>query len=364
MLHVSEYRDSRLCRSIAERIAGISKSRMRIMEVCGTHTVSIFKNGIRSFLPENVSLVSGPGCPVCVTAQGEIDAAVDLAGRKNTIVATFGDMMRVPGSNSSLQQEKAAGKDIRMVYSASDAVDIAKGNPGSNVVFLGVGFETTAPTVAAAVLSASAEGVENFSVLCMHKLVPPALGALMRSDGVDIDGLLLPGHVSVIIGTMAYEDFFSEHRIPCAVAGFEPADILQGVMRLAEMTETNSPELENCYGRAVTRQGNPAARKVMDTVFEPCDAQWRGLGLIEKSGLRFRRKYSNMDGAKRFTLPASVGSMPDGCSCGDILTGKKTPPECRLYGRSCTPSDPVGPCMVSSEGACAAYFKYSRRLRR
>ncbi|MFW6081552.1 MAG: hydrogenase formation protein HypD [Desulfosalsimonas sp.] len=364
MLHVSEYRDSRLCRSIAARISGISKSRLRIMEVCGTHTVSVFKNGIRSFLPENISLVSGPGCPVCVTCQGEIDAAVDLAGRRDTIVATFGDMMRVPGTNSSLQQERAAGNDVRMVYSASDAVEIAIRNPDRNVVFLGVGFETTAPTVAAAVLAACRGGVGNFSVLCMHKLVPPALGALMRTGDADVDAFLLPGHVSVIIGTRAYEGFFSCHRIPCAVAGFEPADILQGVLRLAEMKETGSPALENCYGRAVTRQGNPAARKVMDTVFEPCDAEWRGLGLIEKSGLRFRKEYSHLDAAKSFTLPASGGGMPQGCACGDILTGKKAPFECPLYGTSCTPSDPVGPCMVSSEGACAAHFRYSRRASR
>ena len=358
MLHISEYRDSRLCHSIASRIAARSSRPVRIMEVCGTHTVSIFRNGIRWLLPEGVDLISGPGCPVCVTAQGEIDAAVSLARQADTIVATFGDLIRVPGSNSSLQQEKAAGNDVRIVYSASDAVEIARQNLEKHVVFLGVGFETTAPTIAASVLAARQAGIENYSVFAMHKIVPPALEALMQMQGVEIDAFLLPGHVSVIIGMQGYSQFFDQYRVPCAVAGFEPVDILRAVLRLTEMLDTGDPHLENCYPRAVAGQGNPAARQIMNTVFEVCDADWRGLGWIPGSGLQFRHAFADHDARKRFNVHPPDVAPPAGCACGDILTGAKTPPECPLYKIRCTPINPVGPCMVSTEGTCAAYFKY------
>ena len=341
MLHISEYRDSRLCHSIASRIAARSSRPARIMEVCGTHTVSIFRNGIRSLLPQGVDLISGPGCPVCVTAQGEIDAAISLSRQANTIVATFGDLIRVPGSNSSLQQEKAAGNDVRIVYSASDAVEIARQNPEKHLVFLGVGFETTAPTIAASVLAARQAGVENYSVFAMHKVVPPALEALMQMQGVEIDAFLLPGHVSVIIGMQGYSQFFDQYRVPCAVAGFEPVDILRAVLRLTEMLDTDEPRLENCYPRAVTGQGNPAARQI-----------------IPGSGLQFRDAFADHDARKRFNVNPPDVAPPAGCACGDILTGAKTPPECPLYKNRCTPVNPVGPCMVSTEGTCAAYFKY------
>ncbi|MFW6237162.1 MAG: hydrogenase formation protein HypD [Desulfosudaceae bacterium] len=356
--HVTEYRDSRLCRQLGSRITGRVQRPLRIMEVCGTHTVSIFRNGIRALVPDNIRLVSGPGCPVCVTAQGEIDAAIALARRDRTIVATFGDLMRVPGTDSSLQREKAAGNDVRMVYAASDALEIARENPEHNVVFLGVGFETTAPTIAASILNARRSGLENFSVFAMHKLVPPALAALMETPGVEIDAFLLPGHVSVILGVDGYKPFFEKYRVPCAIGGFEPVDVLQAILRLTEMTEQDEPGLENCYPRAVTENGNPVARQIMATVFEVDDARWRGLGVINASGLRFRPDFETWDARQRFGVTVTDAPSPDGCACGDILTGAKTPPDCPLYMRRCTPLHPVGPCMVSSEGTCAAYSKY------
>jgi len=328
------------------------------MEVCGTHTVSIFRSGIRSVLPETIALLSGPGCPVCVTDQAEIDAFIELARQKDVIVATFGDLMRVPGTDSSLQRERAEGRDIRIVYSTVDALAIAAKHPDRQVVFLGIGFETTAPTVAAAIVSAAQARLGNFSVLSAHKTVPPALEALMTLEDVRIDGFLLPGHVSVIIGLDAYRDFFERHRIPCVVAGFEPADILQAIASMVEQIESGRPKLENGYPRAVTAGGNRTAQALLAQVFEPVDACWRGIGAIPMSGLRLRTCYAGFDAARRFALELPQPHTPKGCACGEILTGKKVPPECALYKKVCTPADPVGPCMVSSEGTCAAYYRY------
>jgi hydrogenase expression/formation protein HypD len=356
--HSEEYRGEAVSRPIAEKIARTSRRPVRLMEVCGTHTVSIFRSGIRSLLPETIRLLSGPGCPVCVTDQAEIDLFIELARRKDVIVATFGDLMRVPGSGSSLQHERAAGCDIRVVYSTVDALALAAGHPDRQVVFLGVGFETTAPTVAAAVVSAARANVRNFSVLCAHKTVPRALEALMTLEDVRIDGFLLPGHVSVIIGVDAYREFHDRHRIPCVVAGFEPADLLQAIASLVEQIETGRPRLENAYPRAVTDAGNRTAQALLAEVFEPVDACWRGIGPIPLSGLRLRPAYREFDAAQRFGLEPGPARPPRGCACGEILTGKKTPPECALYKTVCTPTDPVGPCMVSSEGTCAAYYRY------
>jgi hydrogenase expression/formation protein HypD len=356
--HSEEYRDGELSRPIAEKIRQISRRPVRLMEVCGTHTVSIFRSGIRSILPDTIALLSGPGCPVCVTDQAEIDAFIELARRKDVIVATFGDLMRVPGSGSSLQRERADGRDIRVVYSTMDALALAARHPTREVVFLGVGFETTAPTVAAAIVSAARAKVRNFSVLTAHKTVPRALDALMTLEGVRIDGFLLPGHVSVIIGLDAYRDFFERHRIPCVVAGFEPADILQAIASMVAQIEAGRPRLENAYPRAVTAEGNRTAQALLDDVFEPGDACWRGIGVIPMSGLRVRSAYADFDAARRFALELPQARTPHGCACGEILTGKKTPPECALYKKVCTPVDPVGPCMVSSEGTCAAYYRY------
>jgi hydrogenase expression/formation protein HypD len=329
-----------------------------LMEVCGTHTVSIFRSGIRSVLPETISLLSGPGCPVCVTDQQEIDAFIELARLDNVIVATFGDLMRVPGSYSSLQRERAEGHDIRVVYSTFDALEVAQKKPHKKVVFLGVGFETTAPTIAAAIQQADQMKIENFSVISAHKLVPPALETLMSLEDVQLDGFILPGHVSVIIGLNAYRPFFDRYQIPCVVAGFEPADILQAVSMLVEMIETSNPGLENAYPRAVTEQGNTKAQKILQDIFEPADACWRGIGMIPQSGLKIRDEYAVHDAEKQFDIRVPEPKIPPGCACGDILTGKKQPPECKLYKKVCTPSDPVGPCMVSTEGTCAAYYRY------
>jgi len=360
MKHAEEYRDSEFSRQIIDRIKKISGENIRLMEVCGTHTVSIFRNGIRSVLPKSISLISGPGCPVCVTDQRDIDAFIALAKTKNTIIATFGDLIRVPGTNSSLQKEQADGRDIRIVYSTMDALKIARQHPDKNVIFLGVGFETTTPTIAASLISAKQSNISNYYVYAAHKLVPPALFALMETIGVNIDGFLLPGHVSVIIGTDAYLPFFQKYPIPCAIAGFEPADILLAILRLIEQIAAGRPQLENCYPRAVTPRGNPKARQIVDTVFEACDAPWRGIGVIANSGLCIRKEFEQFDAQKQFDIQVPESVPLKGCACGDILTGKRTPPECALYKKACTPETPVGPCMVSTEGTCAAYFKYFR----
>ena len=358
MKHVKEYRDIRLSRRMIEQIDGISRRRIRLMEVCGTHTVAIFRNGIRTVLPETISLLSGPGCPVCVTDQPEIDTAIAFACQRNCIVATFGDLIRVPGTRSSLQQEQSAGRDIRIVYSTFDAVHIARENPDKSVVFLGIGFETTAPTIAASILAAEKAGISNYYVYSAHKLMPPALDTLIGQKALEIDGFLLPGHVSVIIGTQAYRPFFDQYRLPSAVAGFEPVDILQAIYELAVMIESETPRLVNCYPRAVTESGNGEARDVMYRVFESCDASWRGIGRIPASGLKIREEFAAYDAARFFAVETPASAPPKGCACGEILTGKKTPPECPLYKTQCTPIHPVGPCMVSSEGTCAAFYKY------
>jgi hydrogenase expression/formation protein HypD len=356
--HIDEYRDSEISQQLIEKIKSISTKAVRLMEVCGTHTVSIFRSGIRSVLPQTISLLSGPGCPVCVTDQAEVDAFIELARADDVIITTFGDLMRVPGTKSSLQKESAAGRDIRVVYSTFDALEIARKNPAKKVIFLGVGFETTAPTIAAAVLSAAQTGVNNFSVICAHKLVPPALQALMASADVRIDGFILPGHVSVIIGLNAYRPFFDQYQIPCVIAGFEPIDILQAVSLLVEMLESGRPALDNAYPRAVTLEGNTKAQQILDEIFETADACWRGIGVIPRSGLKIREKYAAHDAQRLFDVRVPDAKTPQGCACGEILIGTKTPPECALYKKACTPMDPVGPCMVSTEGTCAAYYKY------
>ncbi|MBW1890096.1 MAG: hydrogenase formation protein HypD [Deltaproteobacteria bacterium] len=356
--HMEEYRDAEISRSLVEKIKAASKKEIRLMEVCGTHTVSIFRSGIRSVLPETISLLSGPGCPVCVTAQREIDAFVALSRVDGAIVATFGDLMRVPGTVSSLQKEKAEGRDIRVVYSTMDAIDLAVKHPDREVIFPGVGFETTAPTIAAAIQAAGKMKLGNFSVYAAHKTVPPALNTLMSSELVSIDGFILPGHVSLIIGTSAYEPFFRNHNMPCVVAGFEPADILQAVWMLVDQIESDTPRLSNAYGRAVTREGNPKAKALLDEVFVVDDVVWRGIGVIPKSGLKIRDRFADFDAARKFTLTLPDSQDPAGCACGEILTGVKTPPDCPRYKTRCTPMDPVGACMVSSEGTCAAYYRY------
>jgi hydrogenase expression/formation protein HypD len=352
------YRDPGLAQSLARRIAESATQPMRLMEVCGTHTMAIFRHGIRSLLPETITLLSGPGCPVCVTDQADIDAFVELARRDDTIVATFGDLMRVPGSGSSLHQERAAGADVRMVYSPLDALELARKEPAKTVVFLGVGFETTVPAIAATLRTARQAGLDNFCIYSAHKTVPAALTALMADTRTRIDGFLLPGHVSVIIGLQAYEAFWQRFATPCVVAGFEPVDILEAILQLADQIGNDAPRLANAYPRAVAAQGNPRALAMMADVFTPCDARWRGLGIIPDSGLAIRDDFADFDAIHRFALHITPVPEPPGCSCGAILTGVKTPPECPLFRHPCTPISPVGPCMVSSEGTCAAYYRY------
>ena len=357
--HLEEYRDPDISRAIIGNIKKISRKKIRLMEVCGTHTMSIFRSGIRSLLPDTISLLSGPGCPVCVTDQKEIDAFIELSKIDDVIIATFGDLLKVPGTKSSLQKERAEGKDIRIVYSTFDAIDIARKNPDKKVIFLGIGFETTAPTIAASILSARDKNIDNYFVFSAHKLVPPALTALMSNNNLNIDGFILPGHVSVIIGEKAYLPFFEKYKIPCAITGFEPADILQAILSLVRQIEGGNPGLENLYKRAVTFDGNEKAKKIMQDVFETVDVSWRGIGIIPESGLKIREKFSSFDAEKMFKFDVPEAVISKGCSCGEILQGIKIPPECSLYKKICTPVNPVGPCMVSSEGTCAAYYRYN-----
>jgi hydrogenase expression/formation protein HypD len=356
--HLEEYRDPEIAGRLIAAIRSRSRKKIRLMEVCGTHTVSIFRNGIRDVLPDTISLLSGPGCPVCVPAQGEIDAFIALSQVEGVIITTFGDLVRVPGIRSSLQEERAAGRDIRIVYSAMDALETATANPDRQVVFLGIGFETTAPTIAGTLTMARSMGLKNFSVISAHKLAPPALNALMQTKGVELDGFIMPGHVSVIIGLKAYTGLFETYRIPCVVAGFEPTDILRAISMLVDQVETGSPAVENAYPRAVSHEGNIKAQKIMKMVFKVEDANWRGLGMIPQSGLGIRDEFARFDATQRFQLDVPDSPEPKGCDCGDILTGKKIPPECALYKKVCTPVNPIGPCMVSSEGTCAAYYRY------
>jgi len=336
---------------------------MAVMEVCGTHTVSLFRSGVKAFLPESFRLVSGPGCPVCVTAQGYVDAAIELALKPGLTVATYGDMVRVPGRKGSLEDLRAKGASVLVCYSIRDAIRHAQANPGQQVVFLAVGFETTAPATAAAVLEAERLGVGNFSVLSGHKLVMPAVEALLSAGDVPLDGFLLPGHVSVIVGSRAFVPVAERFAKPAVVTGFEPEQMLRGLLRLAELVAQRRPAIENVYGVAVAEEGNPVAMAFIERVFEPVDAEWRALGVIPASGLGFRERFAAFDAARRFALTFGADYDPPGCLCGNVIQGKAMPGDCPHFARGCTPRRPIGPCMVSSEGTCAAWFKYGRNFR-
>ncbi|TFH16176.1 MAG: hydrogenase formation protein HypD [Lentisphaerales bacterium] len=329
------------------------------MEVCGTHTVSAFRTGLRSLLPDAVTLLSGPGCPVCVTPTGYLDTAIAITKKQRTIIATFGDMLRVPGTESSLEREKALGADIRMVYSPTDALKMAKETPNTSVVFLGVGFETTTPAVAWTIKEAMDKHIENYFVLCAHKTVPEAMMTLVSAGDVNLDGFLCPGHVSVITGSDVYGPVCAKAKIPCVVAGFEALDMARGIEMLAQQVAEHRAEVEVEYTRSVTPKGNAEAQRLCSEVFEKCDTQWRGFGVIPQSGLRISDTYASTDASIAFqnlTVPAPKDHSA--CRCGDVLRGACIPPGCPLFGKACTPSTPVGACMVSSEGACAAYHKY------
>lgn len=331
---------------------------VQLMEVCGTHTMAIFRSGLRNLLPPNVKLLSGPGCPVCVTPVGYVDHAVALARRPGTVVATFGDMVRVPGSDVSLEQARAGGAQVRVVYSPVDALELAARTPQADVVFLGVGFETTAPGVAWTVREAARRGIRNYSVLCAHKTMPRAMRALLAAGDVRIHGFICPGHVSVVTGAELFSFIPREAGIPCVVAGFEAADVAEGVVMLLRQLVERRAALEIQYTRCVGMQGNPAALALLAEVFEPCDEVWRGLGCIPGSGLKLRPAFAPWDAAAKFAVELPPPKEPSGCRCGDVLRGVCTPPACPLFRARCTPSAPVGSCMVSSEGACAAWFKY------
>lgn len=333
-----------------------------LMEVCGTHTMAAFRSGLRQLLPPNVHLISGPGCPVCVTDTNYIDAAIELSRRPDVTVTTFGDLLRVPGSESSLEQERAKGADVRIVYSPTDALTLARQHPSRHVVFLGVGFETTAPTVAFNIWMAARDGVTNFHVLCAHKTMPRAMEALLKDQTVKLDGFMCPGHVSVITGLEMYEFIARDYRRPCVITGFEPADMLEGIVMLLAQIAGGVARVENQYTRSVTREGNRRAQELLAEVFEPCDASWRGLGVIPDSGLAIQPKYAAHDAAVALGVTFREARVHPGCRCGDVLRGVVQPTQCALFGKACTPLSPFGPCMVSAEGTCAAHYKYAYRM--
>ncbi|MBC8429509.1 MAG: hydrogenase formation protein HypD [Dehalococcoidia bacterium] len=358
MKFISEFRRPELAEGLISQIHRESKTPVRFMEFCGGHTVTIFRYGIRQVLPPTIDMVSGPGCPICVTANVDLDKAIALSQISDVIVATFGDMLKVPGSRSSLQEVKADGADVHMVYSTMDALRIAEDNPAKSVVFLGIGFETTAPTIAASILQAGEKGIRNYYVLSLHKLCPPVLRAILDSGEVKLHGLICPGHVSAIIGSHPWEFIARDYGIPCVVSGFEPLDILQCVDMLVAQVENNESRVEIAYRRGVRPEGNQQALKLMERVFEPCSAEWRGIGEVPDSGLRLRKEYQHFDAELAFDIEPGPTYEPVGCICGDILRGVKTPADCQLFGKACTPEHPVGPCMVSSEGSCSAYYLY------
>jgi hydrogenase expression/formation protein HypD len=355
---IDEYRDVELSKKLVARIKQLSTRPTRLMEFCGGHTVAIMRNGIRQLLPPTVEMLSGPGCPVCVTANADIDRAVALARLPDVIVTTFGDMMKVPGSYSSLQQTRAREADIRIVYSTQDALQIARENPTQSVIFIGIGFETTAPTIAASILQAEKEGIKNFYVLCNLKLCPPIMKALLDLGELKLDGIVCPGHVSVVIGSRPYKFIPRDYGVACVVSGFEPLDILQSVEMLVEQIESGKPRVEIAYRRGVKPEGNQKALELMDSVFEVDSADWRGIGVVPASGLKLRKKFECFDAGQTFSITLKPVLETRGCICGDILRGVKNPTDCKLFRKACAPEHPVGPCMVSSEGACAAYYQY------
>jgi len=355
-----EFRDKELVRELARRLQALAPSPATLMEVCGTHTMAVARFGLKMLLPPGVRLVSGPGCPVCVTAQQDLDGFLALGEIPQVVLTTFGDMVRVPGSRTSLDRLRAAGAQVQIVYSPFDAVELARATPEREFVFFGVGFETTMPATALALQTAAAAGLTNFSVYCVHKTMPAALRALLASPELRLGGLLLPGHVSTIVGAASYDFIPREFHLPCAVTGFEPVDILLGVEALLRQLKSGSPQVANVYRRAVAAPANPKAQEILADVFAAADAEWRGLGRIPGSGVRLRSHYAAFDAQKKFAAVLAQVAPPAAtpCRCGDVLRGILAPADCPLFGKTCTPSQPLGPCMVSSEGACAASFRY------
>jgi hydrogenase expression/formation protein HypD len=361
-MNLSRFSDPVLAEKLLEKIrtSAFTGDRIRIMEVCGTHTMEIGRLGLRSLLPSNIELVSGPGCPVCVTPGAYIDAAVDLALNKKVRIVSYGDMIRVPGDTASLAEAKGKGANIEVVTSPLHALEIARAHPEEEIVFLAVGFETTAPATARAVMNAHEADIGNLTFFLSHRTVPPALRALIQDKDIAISGFMLPGHVSAIIGEAPYQ-FIVKYGIPGVITGFEPIDILLGIMTLCTLITEQTPKIVNAYSRIVKKEGNPLAVGACEKVFRPAQALWRGIGIIPGSGLVLRDEFARFDASIRYGIPpdeVSTSGQPQGCSCGNVLKGVIKPIDCPLFGATCTPRTPVGPCMVSSEGSCAAYYKY------
>ena len=352
------FRDPELVQKLKGRIARISHTPLKIMEFCGTHTHAICKFGIREMLPKTIEMFSGPGCPVCVTDQADIDYAIALAGVSRAIVTTFGDLLKVPGSHGSLQTARARGATVEVVYSPLDALAFAERHPDRPVIFLGIGFETTAPTVAATILEAGHRGLSNFHVYSMHKLTPPAMHAVLGAREIGLGGILCPGHVSTVTGWKAWDFLAGAYGIPGAVAGFEPADVLWAIAEIVAQHESHRAEVVNTYPRSVTPDGNTVAQGVMKQVFEVGAARWRGLDVIPGSGLALKPEYQAFDAKKVFEVDPGEQIVPQGCHCGEIIRGVMRPDECPLFRQVCSPMQPIGPCMVSTEGTCAAYYQY------
>ena len=357
MKHIDEYRDKILVDLLLKQIWETSKSPVRLMEVCGGHTVAIRKFGIPALLPKTIQLLSGPGCPVCVTGKSFIDKAIKLAKEPKTIITTYGDLMRVPSSSSTLEKERANGADIRMVYSPLDSLEIAKQNPSKKIIFLGIGFETTSPATAVTFFKAKMENLNNFYLLSAHKIMPPAMKMLIDEE-VQIDGYICPGHVSTIIGSRMYYPIVEKFGLACVITGFEPVDLLQGILMLIKQFENKNPKVEIQYKRAVKPEGNLKALKLLDEVFELKDDWWRGLGVVPQSGFRLKQEFEKLDAEFNFDLNVPEPEEEKACICGDILKGLKLPPDCQMFGKICSPENPVGACMVSSEGSCQAFFRY------
>lgn len=357
-MNLSVFRDPELARGLIHSIEKWAPEQATLMEVCGTHTVAIARNGLRTMMPEGIRLASGPGCPVCVTSNKDIDTVIALSRVPGVTIATFGDMTRVPGSTSSLLKEQAQGRSINIVYSPLDALTLAKENPDEQIVFVGVGFETTTPLVAMAIKRAKAMGLKNFSVFVAHKNMPGALETIVADPALKINALILPGHVSTIIGVKPYEFLAQKYGIPGVITGFEPVDVLQGIAMIMRQLHEGRAEIEIAYSRGVMKEGNPVALAAIEEVFETVDATWRGLGVIPGSGYAIRDEYKEFDAFARFSPEVEPTQEPKGCRCGDVLRGIMAPNECPLFRKVCTPENPIGPCMVSSEGSCAAYFRY------
>ncbi|MCF8367971.1 MAG: hydrogenase formation protein HypD [Bacteroidales bacterium] len=359
MKYIDEYRDKELVLRLIDQIKKASTRQVSFMEVCGGHTMSIQKFGIPTLLPETIKLISGPGCPVCVSDRKYIDQAIAYSRLPDVIITTYGDLIRVPGSTSSLDQEKAKGADVRIVYSILDALMIAKENKNKKIIFLGIGFETTAPSSAAGIIKAQMAGIRNFYLFSSHKIMPPAMEALI-DEGVKLNGYIAPGHVSTITGTGIYKNIPAKYGLGCVVSGFEPVDLLQAILMLVIQVENNDPKVEIAYTRVVKPQGNIKAQQMLEEVFELRDDWWRGLGILPKSGMAVREKYELFDAEKQVPVEVEPTREDKGCICGEILKGLKNPKDCKLFAKACTPNNPVGACMVSHEGSCHAYYRYNR----